>query len=80
MTPEQIAALKAFARTMIRVSWEGGSMDGGEIQDEAEKHGLIVTTECTEENMHIWQNIDGSEYLDLGDSFFTYAPWMKGAD
>ncbi len=40
---EQIAAdaLKAFANEMINASFEGGSFDGGDIQDIAAKHGLL---------------------------------------
>lgn len=34
-------ALKAFAREMINAAFEGGSFDGGDIQDIAVKHGLL---------------------------------------
>mgnify|MGYP003657416314 CR=1 FL=1 len=34
--------LVAFAREIIRGAWEGDSFDGAEIQEMAEKHGLIV--------------------------------------
>lgn len=33
--------LKAFAVEMINASFEGGSFDGGDIQDIAVKHGLL---------------------------------------
>ena len=33
--------LKAFAIEMINASFEGGSFDGGDIQDIAVKHGLL---------------------------------------
>jgi hypothetical protein len=35
------AALKEFARTMIANAFDGAGADGFEIQDEAEKLGLI---------------------------------------
>ncbi len=34
--------LKAFAVEMINASFEGGSFDGGDIQDIAMKHGLLM--------------------------------------
>lgn len=34
-------ALKAFSREMIDAAFEGGSFDGGDIQDIAVKHGLL---------------------------------------
>lgn len=34
-------ALRVFARKMIGCSFEGGDADGGYIQDEAERLGLI---------------------------------------
>lgn len=33
--------LKAFAIEMVNASFEGGSFDGGDIQDIAVKHGLL---------------------------------------
>ena len=33
--------LRAFAIEMINASFEGGSFDGGDIQDIAVKHGLL---------------------------------------
>lgn len=48
---EQIAAdaLKAFANEMINASFEGGSFDGGDIQDIAAKHGLLRIESRNEE-------------------------------
>lgn len=42
-------ALKAFANDMITAAFEGGSFDGGDIQDIAVKHGLLRIEQRTEE-------------------------------
>lgn len=39
--PAQDSALKAFANEMINAAFEGGSFEGGDIQDIAVKHGLM---------------------------------------
>lgn len=41
--------LKAFAVEMINASFEGGSFDGGDIQDIAVKHGLLRIEQREEE-------------------------------
>lgn len=43
------AALKAFACEMVEAAFEGGSFDGGDIQDIAVKHGLLQIEQRTEE-------------------------------
>lgn len=45
----RIDALKAFASELISASFEGGSFDGGDIQDIAVKHGLVQIEQRTEE-------------------------------
>lgn len=42
-------ALKAFANDMITAAFEGGSFEGGDIQDIAVKHGLLRIEQRTEE-------------------------------
>ncbi|HHK3934938.1 TPA: hypothetical protein ACQSRZ_000116 [Pseudomonas aeruginosa] len=39
---EQAAKLAAFAQEIISGALEGGSFDGADIQDSAERHGLIA--------------------------------------
>jgi hypothetical protein len=41
-------SLKAFANELISASFEGGSFDGGDIQDIAVKHGLLQVEQRTE--------------------------------
>lgn len=50
---QDVAGLAAFANEMIDIAFEGGDADGGQIQEAAEKHGLLVKHErqsrCQEE-------------------------------
>lgn len=46
---KRLASLKAFANEMIGAAFEGGSFDGGDIQDIAVKHGLLQIEQRTEE-------------------------------
>jgi hypothetical protein len=46
---KRLAALKTFAGELISASFEGGSFDGGDIQDIAVKHGLLRIEQRTEE-------------------------------
>lgn len=41
--------MKAFANEMIGAAFEGGSFEGGDIQDIAVKHGLLQIEQRTEE-------------------------------
>jgi hypothetical protein len=77
MTKDQIEALRTFAKTVIRASWEGCDY-GDDIQEAAEAGGLIVKVTCTEGNRRVWEEIDGMEDAKPGDHFFQLAPWLKG--
>ena len=46
---KRLAPMKAFASEMIGAAFEGGSFDGGDIQDIAVKHGLLQIEQRTEE-------------------------------
>lgn len=78
MTKGQIAALRKFAKTVIRASWEGCEY-GDDIQEAAIEGGLIVKVLCTAENRRVWEEIDGMEDCkpDSGDYFYQLAPWLK---
>lgn len=47
------AGLRAFANAMVDIAFEGGDADGGQIQELATKHGLLIETDrqfrCHEE-------------------------------
>jgi hypothetical protein len=38
------ADLKAFADAILNVAWDAGQLDGSDILDMAEQHGLVVAT------------------------------------
>jgi len=44
-----VVALESFACEMVEAAFEGGSFDGGDIQDIAVKHGLLRTETRDEE-------------------------------
>lgn len=46
---KRLASLKAFANELISASFEGGSFEGGDIQDIGVKHGLLRIEQRTEE-------------------------------
>jgi hypothetical protein len=46
---KRLVSLKAFAAELISASFEGGSFDGGDIQDIGVKHGLLRIERRTEE-------------------------------
>jgi hypothetical protein len=71
------AALVAFAREVIRAGWDYGGMDGGEIQDAAEKHGLLVPTQVTEPCS---KEGCSCEEFDFPTTCYRFAPLLKDAD
>lgn len=66
------AKLVAFAKSAIEGMWAGG-VDGFDIQEWAEKHGLMVTREATETDVR--SGIDA----DVGDTIQVWSGWMKAA-
>jgi hypothetical protein len=68
-------AAREFARWAIRnTAWQGGSLDGGDVQEMAEKLGIIERRTATVENKDQWQFID---YVAPGDWFYVLADWIK---
>ena len=71
---KELEAAKSFAREIINAMWEGGccDIDGGDVQEWATKHGLIVETVATADD------IKGTNYYaEVGDPWFKYADWME---
>ena len=72
---EQLLALKVFARWAIKNSaWVGCYLDGGAVQDEALKLGIIEERTATKDNFAEWQFVD---CVGLGDTFYVFADWVK---
>lgn len=70
--PVDTERLVSFAKEIIRLEWDGG-VYGGDVQDIAEKHGLIVS-ETYDPAKH-GEDFEG----DSGDEIFVFAPWLKSA-
>lgn len=66
------ARLKEFARLVIESMWDGASdVYGGDVQDWAEKRGLIVPREATEDD------VAAGVECEVGDEIFTFSDWMQ---
>jgi hypothetical protein len=68
---DQETALMDFARKIIAdYCWGSYSdPDGGDVQDLAERLGIIVPTIATEE--------DATADIEPGDKIYKFAEWMK---
>ncbi len=67
---DDISRLAAFAKDVIRLAWDA-AVDGGDVQDAAERHGLIVLA-----------SYDPAEHgdpveADPGEEIFVFADWLK---
>jgi hypothetical protein len=79
----RIAALEAenkrlvdFANQVVDVAFDGGNLDGCEIQEMAESCGIIETTMATEENRDMWEHID---YMEVGEDFYVKSGPLRRA-
>jgi len=77
---EQAEKLREFVRYVIRNDcWDighfGGVLDGGSIQDKAEKLGIIVKSTVTGKDFEDGVVCD-SEF-DIGDPFYKFSDWME---
>lgn len=73
-------ALKLFALAMLE-HWPLGDVDGGELQEEAVKHGLLVpetrTAVCSEEGCNCAEYYSAEEWAE-GITCYRKAAWLKG--
>jgi len=68
-------ALKEFARKVIEQEcWDIFELDRGEIQDWAEKAGLIKLCIATE------ADIDDDSDFDVGDTIYKFTEMMRGGE
>lgn len=70
---EQLVALKAFARWVIKNS-ALEDLDIGAVQDEALKLGIMQERIATNDNIAEWRYIIDVE---SGDQFYAFADWLK---
>jgi len=70
--------LKKFVREFIRVECWGyvPTVDGFDVQDVAEKMGIIVLAQATQEDA---DRLNGMDDMDIeeGDVFYKWADWME---
>lgn len=63
----QQAMAKFIKWALTEGPWQGGDLDGGAIQDEAEKLGLLVLTKYD-------PKIHGESDFEPGDDWYVLAP------
>jgi hypothetical protein len=68
---EQLDAAREFARRIIQASWDGSSVDGGEVQEWAQELGLIFSRKATK--------ADAQDYPELEEGYdmFEFEKWMQ---
>ena len=66
--------LVKFAKDMLACAWEGGDADGGYIQDQAEKYGLIRAVKF-DSKIHR----DRNGYAQDGEDWFEYSGPLSAA-
>jgi len=64
---DELERLRAFAKAIIQVAWDGMSLDGSEIQDMAEAHGLVERVDF-DPKIH---KGPGTEYMEPGFDWFV---------
>ena len=68
----QLATLQEFARYIIRTEcWGGGYIDGGDVQELAEKLGLILPHTATEED------VDEDYDYEVGDKTYKLSEMLE---
>jgi len=72
MAADQIEKLLAFAKEVIRGSWEGSNLDGGDIQEMAEKHGLLQP-----EIYDLDKHGDHEDAVPGEDTIHVFVKWME---
>lgn len=69
-----MAGLADFVKEIIQIGFTGSGMDGGQIQDLAVEHGLLVETTFDPE-----RHEDFEGYAEKGDQWFEYSDLLKNA-
>lgn len=59
-----------FAREMCRVAFDGGSIEGWDIQETAERYGLLNAVKY---DPAIHTNVTNAEYCEPGDIIYVFA-------
>jgi len=67
---EAVDRYERFIERILEMAWNG-SLDGGDVQDEAEKRGVIAAIEG---GYNPEEHYDQSGYLEPGDKFYRQIP------
>lgn len=70
----ELKGFKSFVNQMVEDIFEGLGIDGDGVQQELEERGYLEAVEATEENKHIWENI---EFVELGETFYIKTKYLK---
>lgn len=68
-------ALREFALQVIDWAWEGYDPDGSDIQDLAEKHGLLAKVPYDPEKHNLPEWLEGE--VQPGDDYYTFTDLLK---
>lgn len=66
----------AFAVEALRIAFDGGTMDGDDIQELAVKHGLLIRVEFDPKK----HDGEGAEYCEPGDPWYTFSRGLLLSD
>lgn len=71
-------AAKEFIRWAIRNgAWDGGTLEGGDIQDKAESLGLLVKETYDPAKLGEPGAMFGFVDIEPGDDWFVFCDWLK---
>lgn len=74
MTEKEIQNLKKFAREVIKeICWDLRELDGGDLQEKAEKLGLIKSCEATKEDVENFAEFG----IEVGDTIYKFTDMLK---
>lgn len=79
VTLGRLNLVSAFVLEVIRdTAFEGGDLDGCDVQDMGEKYGVLQPRTVTQEHL---ENHEVDDYLSEGDTAYFFPDWLlKGAN
>lgn len=72
MTEKEIEILRSFVEWVVMRNW-GHDSDGGNIQDEAVKAGILSETTYNSYEKHGDNDVGAED----GDAWFVFSDWMR---
>lgn len=68
---EQLESTREFGRRVIQAMWDGGDVNGGDIQEWAEELGLIFRRKATKDDSQCYAEIE------VGEMMYEFEDWMR---